>query len=215
VRWPKSVELCVFFKDKVFNRFILLIKIGAVMPTINNAKQHVMLAVVLVCGVLHSAVSQAAPLKLSDPVFVVDMQRVLEDSIAGKAARNDLEKEVAKLRNRMGQATNELKRLDDEMKRQASLLSEAALNEKREAIANKEREYSRVFNDQQEELKVSSQRKVGKIVEHAQTVITKLTEARGGALVVERGQGFVAYVDPKLDLTADVVKELNKESLKF
>lgn len=185
------------------------------MPTINNAKQHVMLAVVLVCGVLHSAVSQAAPLKLSDPVFVVDMQRVLEDSIAGKAARNDLEKEVAKLRNRMGQATNELKRLDDEMKRQASLLSEAALNEKREAIANKEREYSRVFNDQQEELKVSSQRKVGKIVEHAQTVITKLTEARGGALVVERGQGFVAYVDPKLDLTADVVKELNKESLKF
>ncbi len=146
-------------------------------------------------------------------MYVVDMQRVLDESIAGKAARNNVKEEMKRREGKLAIVREELERMGAELDKQSALLSEDALKEKRDQLGRKERDFQRELQDQQEELAKKNEEEIGKIVRQAQAIIKEISESKKLPFVLEKGDGFVIYVRDEFDLTPQVVKALDSKSL--
>jgi outer membrane protein len=146
-------------------------------------------------------------------IYVVDMQRVLDESIAGKAARNNMKDEVKKRESKLLVARNELAKLSADLEKQSALLSEEALREKREQLARRERDFERQVQDQREELARKNDEEISRVVRDAQAAIADLAKKQGLPFILERGDGFVIYVKDEYDITGQVISELDKKSL--
>ena len=173
---------------------------------------------VLLSAVL-AALLPARPLTAEDvgpgapAMYVVDMQRVLDESIAGKAARNNIKEEMKRRESKLLIGRQELERLGAEIEKQAGLLSEDALKEKQVQLERKGRDFQREVQDQQEDLAKKNEEEIGKIVRQAQAIVKDLSSSKKLPFVLEKGDGFVVYVRDEYDLTPQVIKALDRKSL--
>lgn len=146
-------------------------------------------------------------------VHVVDMQKVINDSIAGKAARNDMEGEIKKKEGALQKMQNDLKSMKEDLDKQSALLSADALKGKQDTFAKKEREFQRAFQDNREDLGKRNNEAIGKIVKEIDAIIKDLAASKGYQLVVEKDTRFVIYADPEFDITDQVIKALDSKKL--
>ena len=145
-------------------------------------------------------------------VYVVDMQKVIEESIAGKAAKSNMNQEVGKSEAKLGKLKNELSKISEDLDRQSGLLSEQALQDKRDLIDRKQKELGRAVSDNREELAKKSDTEISKIVKQIDQVVKDLSAKGKYEIVIERDPRFVLYVDDKFDLTKRVIEELDRRS---
>ena len=147
-------------------------------------------------------------------VLVVDLEKVMTDSIAGKAARNNFEDELKKRQSVIDKGKVELEKAKSEFEKQSSVLSGDALSDKRESLSRKEKDLARTFQDQREELAKRNQAEIGRILKQVQTVVTQIAEEKGAALVLEKDRRSVLFNAASLDMTEDVIKALDKKITK-
>lgn len=147
-------------------------------------------------------------------VAVVDMQRVINESIIGKAAKTNLESEVKKREGSLEKLKNDVASMRAELEKQVSVLSGAALDEKKGALERKEREFSRLLQDQREELAKKNRIEIGRVVEEIQKVIKGLADDQGYDLVLEKGDRTILYSSAKFDITGKVVEKLDATKFK-
>ncbi len=165
--------------------------------------------------VLAAAGPAAAQEVLSGETFcVVDMQKVVTESAAGKAARESLEAELKESRAALDKQKRELQSMQDLIKRQAGVLSKKALEEKQEALRKKEREFQRRAADEGQEFGRRNNRYVAVIVREVQTVLAELTQQESCDFVMERGQ-YVVFAAERLDITNKVIQVLNKRKIEL
>ena len=148
-----------------------------------------------------------------EPFYVVDMQRVLDDSIVGKAARNNMKEEVKKREAKLNVTRAELTKMNEDIEKQSALLSQDALRDKRALLERKARDFERDVQEQREELGRKNEEEIGKIVGDAQAALAKIAADDKLPFVLERGDGFVVYSNDKYDLTSRVIKALDSKSL--
>ena len=153
--------------------------------------------------------------KTLDSIYVVDIQRVIDESIIGKAARNNVEADIKKSSLKLEQQKVELDKLRTEIDKQSALLSPDALEGKRDLLSKKEKEFSRAYQDQREEVSKKNGAEIGKVIEQIDKVVKELAGKNNYDFILERDSRFVVYADSKLDLTADVIKILDSEKLKL
>lgn len=168
---------------------------------------------VTISAVLAGPVLASAQSEIADPIYVVDMQRVIEDSIAGKAARNTIEAEARKQQELLERGRLALDKARTDFKKQSALLSPEAIAEKEAALETQQRELSRKVRDVQEELQALSRRELGRIVEEADRIMAELAKQNEYRFILERDPRFVLYSSDRLDLTKRVVEELDKRKL--
>lgn len=149
----------------------------------------------------------------AEPIYVVNMQRVINESIAGKAARTNLESEVKKKEASLTKEQEELRKIRDDIEKQKSLLSADALKEKQSAFTKRERDFQKVYQTQREEIVKKNNEAIGKIVKEIDDLIEALAKDKGYKLVIERDARFVLFVDSQYDLTQQVIDALNKKKL--
>jgi outer membrane protein len=108
---------------------------------------------------------EAAKADASPRIAVIDMDRISRDSLLGKeyASRldglnNEIEAERTKKRNDLQKLENEVKGLQDELEKQATVLSEEAAERKRAEIIKKTRERDAFLEDGRAELERMQQR---------------------------------------------------------
>lgn len=146
-------------------------------------------------------------------IYTVDIQKVLETSIVGKAARNDIEAEVKKRQAKLDTERTKFQRLQKDTQKQIALLSPDAAEEKRELLIKKEKELVRLAQDMKQEVDTVKDRKLGRIVEEIDEVIEDLSDDRDYPLVMEKDPRVILYVNKDFDITEDVIKELNRKKL--
>lgn len=156
-----------------------------------------------------------SPLRAEQVVYLVDVQRVINESIIGKASRNDFEAEVKKSEMKLAQQKGELDKLHGEVDKQASLLSSEALEEKREVLDRRGREFERSVQDQREELSRKNDAEMLHIMSQIQKVVQELAAQGNYPVIMERDPRVVVYADPRLDLTDQVIKQLDAKKLQF
>lgn len=174
--------------------------------------RYLLLCGIGVCGsvLLGHGAAVAADL---DAVWVVDMQRVMNTSVAGKAARNTLEADAKKAELALEAQRSEVLRIREQLEKQAALLSRQAIQEKRETLAEKERDLARALSDQREELLRKNQAQIGKVVEAAREVVAELAARDGKKLIIEKDARAVLFVNEHYDLTDEVVAALDRKKI--
>lgn len=168
---------------------------------------------ILVSSVLFAASATQARAEEVDAIYFVDMQRVINESIIGKAAKSDLEAEVKKREAGLAKLQGDFKALRADVEKQASLLSAEALKGKQDAVEKKGRELERAMQDQREELTKKNNEAVGKVVQEVDAVISELAKDKGYKMIMEKDARLVVYADKSLDLSDEIIKTLDSKKV--
>lgn len=146
-------------------------------------------------------------------VAVVDVQRVVNESIIGKAAKKNVEIVVSESKVKISALQSDLQRQTSELDKQVSILSKAALEERREALAKQQRELQRKYQDLQEEIARRNNDELSKVVKQITEAIEELAKERGYIAVFEKDKRVVVYTSPRLDVTDTLIKSLDSKKI--
>lgn len=161
-------------------------------------------------GVMVMVFAQAA---LAEPMVFVDMQRVIDESIVGKAAKADVEADARRRQSELLGQQRELEKVQSELAKQKGILSPSALEERSDAVSKSQKEFERKAQDFQEDLTRKSQAAVAKVVKDIQDVVHEYSASHGFTLVIERDDRSVLYVEPEFDISEQIVAILNEKKL--
>ena len=146
-------------------------------------------------------------------IYVIDVQRVINDSIAGKAARSNVEAELKKREAQLSGSRSEYERLRSDVEKQKSVLSGSALEAKKELLRKKEVELGREVQDQRQALERKNDREIARVIDEVRRAIKDLADQRQYSYIVEKDVSLVVYADPKLDVTDQIIKMLDSRKL--
>lgn len=141
----------------------------------------------------------------------VDVQRIIVRSVAGVAAREQLEREKATMQKDVDLRKIEVEKLRDELEKKGLLLSADSKREKEETFQRKVRDLRRLAEDLEKELQKKEQGLTQRILQELTTVIERIGKERGYLLIVERRSGGVIYGDAEADITDEIIKVYDLE----
>jgi outer membrane protein len=144
----------------------------------------------------------------------VDVQRVIVRSVAGVAAREQLEREKVTMQKDVDNRRVEVDKLREELDKKGLVLSAEARREKEETLQRKVRDLRRLAEDLEKELQKKEQQATQRILQELTGIIEKMGKERGFLLIVERRSGGVIYGDPEGDVTDEVIKLYDQEKAK-
>jgi outer membrane protein len=144
-----------------------------------------------------------------DKVGYINLQRLVNESTMGKAARAEIEK----LRNEKETLLkNKLKEINDirELINKEGDKMDVATRQKRIKALNKaNKEYQRLAEDAKEDLTNEDNELVAIILQKADGVLKSVAKSKKYAIILKDANA-IGYLDPSVDITDDVLKELNK-----
>jgi outer membrane protein len=144
----------------------------------------------------------------------VDLQKALNLSESGKAAKEKIQKKVKEHEGAIDARQKELKKLKDELEKQALLLSDEARGAKERDYQQKLKEFQRYTKDIQEELQQKDADFTRQILEELFTVIKGIGEKEGYTMIFEQSESSLLYADDKIDLTDKVIKVYDAQAKK-
>lgn len=175
----------------------------------NHSLRHALMLIAFVV----SAGSPCAGALAEDQVAIVDVQRVVNNSIAGKAAKSNLESQINKAKLKLAGLKNEFEKQKAELEKQSTILSGTALDQRREALAKKQVDFQRAYQDMQQELAKANDKEIGKVIKQVNEVVKELADKRGYAFVFEKDRQSILFASNRIDITEEVVSELDKRKV--
>lgn len=141
-------------------------------------------------------------------VAVVDMQRVLVESAAGRSIQTQLEGERRKIRDQVSKLDDELKTGENELRRQRSVMSPDAVNQQAQALQRKQADAQRLVQDRQEAFSKGQNDAVNVVGDNMKDIVQQISAERHIGLVV-RKEVVLSMSDKNMDITDDVIQRLN------
>lgn len=163
--------------------------------------RKLVLALVLICVTVLPAAA-AGEMK----IVYIDLQKALNLSEAGKAAKDKIAQRVKEHETVFDGRQKELKKLKDELEKQALLLSEEARSAKQRDFDQRLKEFQRATKDAQDEVKQKDEDFTRAILEELSKVIQDFGTREGYAMILEKTESAVLYADPKADVTDNLIK---------
>ena len=146
-------------------------------------------------------------------VVVVDVQRVVNESIIGKAARKNVEVLVSESKVKLAALKAELDRRTADLEKQRAILSKSALEERAAALEKQQREMQRKYQDFQEDIGRRNSEELSKVVKEVSSTVEEIAKAEKYIAVLEKDQRVVVYYSSRLDITDRVIKTLDKKKI--
>jgi outer membrane protein len=180
---------------------------------VNMRSVKVVLAVVL--GLAYSAGVSAEESESvgAESIAIVDVQKVVNETIIGKAAKSNLEREMQKAKVKLSNMQADFEKQKAELQKQSAILSGTALEERREALAKKQREVQTVYQEAQQQLASLNDKEIKKVVDQISEVVNEIADDRDFEFVFEKDRQAVIYASPRIDITQDVIKILDKKKV--
>lgn len=143
-------------------------------------------------------------------IGVINMQKVVRQSEAGKAAMEKLNKKFSRLQKELQAKQEELKAFKEDMEKKAPLMSEDARAEKERQYKKMVREYKSRSDDAQFEMRQAENKTMEPILKELEKVVTKIAKQGHYAIILEKNMPGLYYVSPQVDLTDEVIKAYDK-----
>ena len=138
-------------------------------------------------------------------IAMVDMQRVLNETVAGKRARKELENSS---KSKQGKLDKKRKKLEADAAKLEGM-SGQALMEAQEKLQRESMELQSMLFALEQELGEQHNKLLEKMYRNAQAIVTEMAKADGVDLVLVRDQMTVIYTQDAFDITAKVIKKYN------
>ncbi len=144
----------------------------------------------------------------------VDAQKVLEDSKAGKAARTKLDQFIQERQKVIDQEEGELKKLEERISTQASVLSADAKKQLQDELQRRQQAYMQKAGDLNREVQSKRFELLQEFNKGLDQTVKSLAEKNGYSFVFARDTeaGFLIYAKESFDLTSKVIGELDKQT---
>jgi outer membrane protein len=142
---------------------------------------------------------------------VIDLQKVLVETEAGKKARESLTTFMKNRQAVIEVEEKELKRMEDDLIKQASVLSANAKKDREDVLRRRVVEFQQRATDMNREVQEKQKEVLESFREQAERVVAKVAQQLGLTIVMEKGRGgATVYSDDALDISARVIEEFNK-----
>lgn len=161
-------------------------------------------AVLSICG-LNTSVANAAELKIG----VMNVQKVLLDSVSGKAAKNMFENKAKELKGKFQNEENALTAMQQEIEKKSSAWSAEKKEAQVREYQKKGREFQVKTEDARFELKQLQDKELEPILKTLQTVVEEYGKKNGYTVILDSKAG-VLYASSAIDLSADLTKALDQ-----
>lgn len=165
------------------------------------------LAVVIVGWQLAEAKEPAAKVGAKDPVIkigIVDMQKILQDSKAAKAARDEFVKEVEEKRRELATKAQEVQKLEQELAKMDPKTPPEKRREKQDRLKQQTRELNNLRQDIDEELKRRDRELTQKLIGEVMGTIRSFAQSERFSLILERSS--IVAAEEGLDITDKIIK---------
>lgn len=145
----------------------------------------------------------------------IDSERIFNEYGATREAQEQFDRDVEAWRKEAEQSERDLQLMREELDSQRLLLSEKALQDKEMALQTKASEYERFVQSIWGPTGKIAQRNAEltkPIIEKIRQVLDKLGAEQGFSIIFDAADGNIVYGEKSLDLTDQVLVELNKDT---
>lgn len=142
----------------------------------------------------------------------VDLQRALYESETGKKAKSDIDALIKSKQSIIDEKRKAIEKLRSELEKQASVLSAEARKSKQDELEKMEREYLRIAQDSDTEIRKKDTELRDMIFKEILEIIDKMGKEEGYTLIIERGS--VLHLDKAIDITDLVIKRYTESKTK-
>ncbi|HVN84435.1 MAG TPA: OmpH family outer membrane protein [Candidatus Binatia bacterium] len=162
-------------------------------------------AVVAVVSSLIAAPVWADSIKIG----YVDLQRALNESDAGKKAREEFKAQVDKAQAGLKKQKDDLDNLREQLEKKQLVMKDEERRNLEKDLARKGRDFERAYKDSQGELQAKDNELTAGILRELQQVIKEFGDKDGYTLILENSSNAVLYGAKDADLTDQVIKIYN------
>ncbi|MBK1693571.1 molecular chaperone Skp [Chromatium weissei] len=145
-------------------------------------------------------------------IGAVDMQQVLEQSNLGKRLQEQLRQQFEPKARQFAEDEKEIHALQQAFERDKALMSKDQAAKQEKELMSRIETYQKKVAPLQQELAKVQQIKGREIVAPAREAVNTVAKKKKLSMVVERGLAGMLYLDSTLDITADVIEELNNRT---
>lgn len=142
-------------------------------------------------------------------IGVMNIQKVLIESSAGRKAKAVFEKRMKELQKKFKKEQTSLIALQKEIEKKSSAWSKEKKGEKVRELQLKQRELQVKSEDAKMELKQLQDKELEPILKMLQTVVNSYGEKNGYAMILD-SKVSVLYADGSVDLSSEIKEELDK-----
>jgi outer membrane protein len=150
--------------------------------------------------------------KVEGKIGVADPSRVLSETNAGKKAKESLGAFSKNRQVLIEMDEKELRRMEEDFGRQASVLSPTAKKEREDQFRRRVAEYQQKAGELNREVQEKQKDVLEGFREKVGLVVGKISKRLGLQVVMDKGKGGpTLYSDEGLDITGQVIEEFNRE----
>lgn len=147
-------------------------------------------------------------------IGIVDVQKILMESQAGKIARDLLQKTQERIRRDLEEKRKELEDLQRNYEAKQDALSEKARREMERKILDKQEEFQRLQLKAQMDLQSRDAELTRSILDDLKPLIQQIARERGLDIILEKNEAGVLYLREAMDLTDLILKRYDEQKTK-
>ena len=141
-------------------------------------------------------------------IAYVDLQRALEETNDGKAAKAKLKSDFEKKQQELDAKQEELKKMKEDLDKKMALMKPEALQKAQQDLQQRFLALQETFQRLQKDLAVKEQDATRGILARLSQVVQGVAEREHFSIVLERNSAVV-YGQPSLDITNEVIRLYN------
>ena len=161
----------------------------------------------VMAAVLAANVASAQGLKLG----YVDLQRALNESDAGRKAKEEFKVQVDKLQNQLKKQKDDIDNMKEQLEKKAVVMKEEERANLEDDYRKKLRDFERNYKDSQADLQKKDNELTGAIIKDLQEVIKEYGDKENYTLILESTSSAVLYGAKGADLTDEIIRQYNSE----
>jgi len=148
-----------------------------------------------------------------DKIAFVDLQRALEETNDGKAAKNKLKADFDQKQKELDAKQEELKKMKEDFDKKSALMKEDAKAKMQQDMGQRLQQLQETYARLQGDLQKKEAEATRGILAKLSAVVQKIAERENFAMVLERSSSVV-YGKPALDITNEVIRNYNSGAKK-
>lgn len=145
----------------------------------------------------------------ADRVGYIDLHRLVNESKMGQAARQDLQKMRKDREAVLARKLRDINELKERIQKEGDKMPLEEKRDKIEELKKLYKAYQRLVADAKEDITTEDRQLVSIILTKANDVVKKVAKQEKYTIIL-KDPNAIGYLDPEVDITDLVLKELNK-----
>ncbi|MBI9084405.1 MAG: OmpH family outer membrane protein [Desulfobacterales bacterium] len=146
----------------------------------------------------------------AEKVGYINLRRLVAESKIGKEAQKDIQKLRKKKEDAVSDKLKDINKMKTFINESGDKLPPSEKRAKIEELQRIYKDYQRMVEDAKEEIVREDRQLVAIILKKADSVLKSVAKKKNFAIIL-KDPNAIGYLDEAVDITGDVIKELNKK----